>query len=1047
MSSRDKLSNVPGEREPVHIPAPRVAVAMISGWRIVRATASLGAMFEYRLADLIGKHIEMLFAGDADWMQFIQATTGSVGATGMWSVQLRMARRSGEPFLCLLQGTPVALGSDSTEAVVTITDLDLIHQAEARLSEALAEANAIFNASTAGTAVLRDRGIVRINLQGARLLGWEANELIGKSVRMLYRSEQEYVQQGSTIYDAVWRGDTVRWEQPVQRKDGSVIDMLVEEVAIDPRRPEVGALVSFIDISTLKEREAKLQRQAEHFRMAQRLANMIAMVWRVEPDLIEWTDDPARVLGPRPASGKYPTIREMIHPDDRERWLVAREAAMVAGDEPGNAFRLVRTDGEVRWVHFASKLVAGPDGRTSEVLVAMHDITERKEREARLHESEARFRNLTEMSSDWYWEMDEHLRFAEMVGNVPPSRRYKTNSDFIGHFRKSAGLRANTPELEAEHDQRLRDRLPFRDRTISREGIDGDMLYLQISGEPMFDGRGDFKGYRGVGRNITDKVLADRALVRAKEEAEAANAAKSQFLANMSHEIRTPMNGVLGMADLLMETELSPEQRRFADTLKQSAQSLLRIIDDLLDLSKIEAQKLDLLDEPYSLRAVAEDVAFFLSRRAAEKRLALVCDIDPALPDTILGDAGRMRQVLTNLLGNAIKFTEQGSVRLGIDCRTEDCRTEDRRVDLSEPMLCITVADTGIGMTANTRAQLFQPFARGETTRQFGGTGLGLAISRRLLELMGGRIEAASEPGEGSTFTVWLPLRVHEPTAPLSASLGDSLAHRHLLLAGLDPLHEAALTRQLEAWRLRLSSAGNPEDAEMILAAAADSSHPIDGVIVEGVSALSSWRTFVQRSLEQLRGERPVIALLTSGQFGARAIAQERITTLPMPSRQADLLEALGGLIPGWRSRYSSHSLVRTQAIRLDASVLLVEDNKVNQIVGEATLKSLGCSVALAGDGLEALQAMAHQRFDVVLMDCQMPTMDGFEALAIIRQREAASATRTPVVAVTARAVVGERERCLAAGFDDYIAKPYGRDQLVQVIVRVRTPGGEGRGS
>jgi PAS domain S-box-containing protein len=548
------------------------------------------------------------------------------------------------------------------------------------------------------------------------------------------------------------------------------------------------------------------------------------------------------------------------------------------------------------------ELESGVAQRTEELAQANVELTaEMAERATLLNDlmrSEERFRMLTALSADWFWEQDADLRFVQIsegshnTGGIPREAH-------VGKTRWELPYTEIVGDDWAPHKAQLAARQPFRDLLLRRVIPDGTR-FVRVSGAPIYARDGSFAGYRGIGRDVTQKRQAEFALIAARDAAEAASRAKSAFLANMSHEIRTPMNGILGMVGLLLEGPLEPRQAEFARTMQRSAVALLKVINDILDFSKIEAGKLDIERVNFDPRAMLAEAQQAFASAAYSKCIELVCHVEADVPALLRGDPGRIRQVLSNLIGNAIKFTAHGevAVEVGVVATTEH-----------EVHLRFGVRDTGIGIAANALEHIFDAFAQADssTSRSYGGTGLGLAISRQLVRMMGGEIGVTSRHERGSNF--WFTVRLQRASqAPL-----------------------------------------------------------------------------------------PTTSRVTTGALSDRS----RTSLTP----------------------------------RFSGKVLLAEDNDVNQMVATLMLESLGLEVDVAADGMAALLATAHTRYDLIMMDCQMPRMDGFAATAAIRGREG-TAERCIIVALTAHAMGGDRERCLAAGMDDYLSKPIDRDALVGVLSR-----------
>jgi len=671
---------------------------------------------------------------------------------------------------------------------------------------------------------------------------------------------------------------------------------------------------------------------------------------------------------------------------------------------------------------------------------------ERKIAEEELHAADARLKRATRGANDGLWELDVASRemwvsehFAEMFG-------YE-QQEFLGARQKFFDI------LLAEDGARLREAI---ERSI-RDGVlvdvevraktrAGEARWYRVRGALERNADGVPLTVSGSQRDITQRQQYALALLEATETAAAANKAKSQFLANMSHEIRTPMNGVIGMIELLLETPLNPMQLDYAQTVRDSAAALLTVINDILDFSKVEAGKLDLEVLDMDMRDTVEDVARLLAIQAHSKGLEVIALIDPGLPDLVRGDAGRLRQVLLNLGGNAVKFTQKGEV--SIECKV--AQKDDRGT-----LIRCEIRDTGMGIPASRVDALFTAFTQvdSSTTRRFGGTGLGLSIVKRLVELMGGEVGVSSEEGVGSTFWFTVRLGVAQEAAKARPAPPIELRGQRIVIVDDNMTNRKVLLGQLSLCGMDAACASSADEALSLMRIAATSGRPFEVALIDhqmpGCDGATLGKTILAEPA--LRGAR-LILLTSSGQRGDGRLFSELgfAGYLLKPVTHRDLTDCLmmvlGTQAEGWRTAtqpiVTRHAL-RSQRHREAHHILLAEDNVVNQKVACRILEKLGYRVDVAGDGQAAFEAWQSGRYHLILMDCQMPVMDGFETTRKIREHEVGG-KRVPIIALTAHAMKGADNECRAAGMDDYLSKPIDREQMQNALNRWLNEPGDG---
>lgn len=559
-------------------------------------------------------------------------------------------------------------------------------------------------------------------------------------------------------------------------------------------------------------------------------------------------------------------------------------------------------------------------------------------------------------------------------------------------------------------------------------------IWVEISLRQLRHQHGTAAGYLGIVRDISERKEYEEALEKAKQAAEANALAKSAFLANMSHEIRTPMNGVIGMSNLLLDTPLNEEQRSFGHTIRDSAEALLSILNDILDFSKIESGKLHFEDSPFQLVETVEGTLQLLSPRAAAKNIELALDLHCSLDACFVGDSGRIRQVLMNLVGNAIKFTEIGEVVIRVSTET---------ISEGQARLMFEVTDTGIGLTEEEQSTLFRPFVQADatTTRRFGGTGLGLAISKQIVDMMKGEIGVRSEAGAGSTFWFNLPLPECE-VAPSRYSSEDitELAGTRALVVDDNATNRRITRRYLASWGIESDEVPGAREALRAVEIAEANARAYDFVLLDFQMPVTNGAELAELLTRQPGAEQRKMLLMTSLEHRMSAQSMQALglqANLTKPVRPAELRSTLASLKNGARQALKTTGGTATGASKprsLNLRALIAEDNAVNQKVAQLQLERMGFTAEAVGNGLEALEALEIRRYDVVLMDCQMPEMDGYEATRRLRRNPRHK--DLPVIAMTAHAMEGDREICLQAGMNEYISKPVRPTELRLALER-----------
>lgn len=567
---------------------------------------------------------------------------------------------------------------------------------------------------------------------------------------------------------------------------------------------------------------------------------------------------------------------------------------------------------------------------------------------------------------------------------------------------------------------------------VRNKAKDGQLYWVDTTIVPLYDNQQKLSGFTSISTDITHQKEIIIRLAEAKKQAEEANESKTNFLANMSHEIRTPMNGVIGMTNLLLDTPLSAQQKDFAKTVKHSAESLLNVINDILDYSKVEAGMLELEPLEFDLVVLLHQLGSGLAFQAHNKGLELICPANLIPPQSFIGDPGRIRQILNNLVGNAIKFTKQGEV--SVHCKVEKCT-------LHTSTLLFEVTDTGIGLTAEEQLTLFERFSQadGSTTRKYGGTGLGLSISKQLVELMGGDIGIESVKGEGSKF--WFTVNVANSNKKLPETSYESLQEHKIIVVETNSTNRTLLGQLLTNWQVEHTLLDSPKLALAELKAAANKKAPYHiGILDMQMSEIDAFELAAKIKAEPAVSALRLLMLTSQGKRGdtEKLKAAGFNGYLNKPIEQSILYNSLMNIAdinspePSLVTAYSAREYPQFKA-----RILVVEDNPVNQKVAQGLLSKFGVQVDLAANGQEALDSLEHLPFDLVLMDCQMPIMDGYEASQKIRLEDSKVLNRAiPIIAMTANSMEGDREKCLASGMDDFISKPVNPNKLQEALKR-----------
>jgi PAS domain S-box-containing protein len=895
-------------------------------------------------------------------------------------------------------------------------------------------------------------GIYGLDLQGnctfvnpaaVSVLGWSADELLGKPMHSLVHHTKPdgrpYPPKECRMYAACRDGAVHRVDDEVLwKKNGSSVPVeYISTPILDERGVPKGVVVTFNDITQRKRAEQSLQRERSLLRTL--IDNM--------PDYIYVKDTANRFLIANNALAHRmgaASAEDLVGKTDLDyypkelasKFIQDEQEIMRSGQPVINREECVQdVSGNTVW-HLTTEIpFHDAAGNVLGLVGVGRVITERKDAERELAHERRLFQALMDNIPDTIYFQDGACRFmrinkaqANLLGIPDPQDAVgKTDFDFFPREFAQACYDAEQKLLQSGQ--------PLIDAEQKLTRPDGQVRWLSTTEVPLRDVQGKVMGFVGISRDITDRKLAEIELANAKRAAESANRVKSEFLANMSHEIRTPMNGVIGMTELVLDTELSPDQREHVETIRTSAETLLTVINDILDFSKVEAGKLDLDLIPFALRDGLDETTRTLAFRADQKGLELTCDIRPEVPEQVIGDPSRLRQILMNLASNAIKFTERGEVALRVE-------VESQAGD--SVVLHFSVRDTGIGIPQDKHRLIFEAFSQADTStsRRFGGTGLGLTISSRLVAIMNGRIWLESEPGQGSTFHFTAQLGIAERKAE-RPRMAPRLEGTAVLVVDDNVTNRRILGETLGRWGARVTEAESAAAAMAALEEADKKNDPF-ALMLTDVQMPGKDGFELVEEVNRRTGPRhaPAVVMLTSAGVRGDAVRCRELGVsayVTKPIRQSDLHKVLMVVLGDSTLHLGAPNLVTRHSLReaglcKSLNVLLAEDNLVNQKLAARLLEKHGHKVTVASNGKEAVAISDKESFDLVLMDVQMPELDGFEATAAIREREKLTGGHQVIIAMTAHAMKGDRERCLNAGMDAYVSKPIHAKELFAAI-------------
>jgi two-component system sensor histidine kinase/response regulator len=1016
-------------------------------------------LFGYRDDELVGQPVEVLVP-----LRFREQHP----SLRMRYVEMPSARRLGE------SNPLTAVGKDGVEFSVEIglnplpdpdtggmlvcaTIRDIRHRKRLEHEVGVSEQRTrlILDSTSEGIFGMSPDGVITfVNTATCRLLGFQPEEMVGQNAHSLIHHHRPdgrlYPPEESPMLAACRHGEVRHVDDEfLWRKDGVGIPVEYHTTPIMKEGKLLGGVLSFTDITDRKRAQEELRTSQEQLRtLVESIRTVVFMKDRKGRHLlVNAYYEEATGIARETILGK--TDHEVMPAEVADHIVSQDRQVMESGQSQTFEETVPGPDGKPRHYLTTKVPLFDSNGIVSGMCGIATDITDRKNAEQAVKQANFLADMALELTCSGYWHVDysdpeyywQSERAARIVGEeIKADGRYHLKDEWFSR------LIAADPGLADQVSERylgaIEGRYPHYDAIYAyKRPADGRIIWLHAAGWVVRNENGTAEHMYGVYQDITASKLMEQEIVAAKLKAEEATRAKSDFLANMSHEIRTPMNAVIGMTHLALQTELTARQADYLRKIDSSAKALLRIINDILDFSKIEAGRLDIESVEFDLEEVLENLAGLVTVKAEEKGLEVLFRTDPDLPLKVIGDPLRLGQVLLNLTSNSLKFTEQGEIV--VSTRVRESTKEGTVLEFS-------VSDTGIGMTEEQQSKLFQPFSQADTstTRRFGGTGLGLSICKRLVEMMGGEIWVESEPGRGSSFFFTAQVgRTSKSQPRLSAQIGDLRGLRVLVVDDSETSREI-LTECLRSMTFDVTAVGSGEAALVELDRATDEEHPYDLVLMDykmpGMDGIEAGRRIKHGTTPR---KIPTVIMVSA--YGREEIMRRAEATglegfLIKPVNPSVLLNTIMEVFghsgerqfPAFASRATPPNLL--DPIR-GARILVAEDNEINQQVARELLESAGFLVDIANNGREALDRIRTSSYDVILMDIQMPEMDGLQATQELRRDSRFS--KLPVIAMTAHAMAGDREQSLQAGMNDHVTKPIDPDALYAVLARWVQPG------